>query len=86
MPFSRQPAREALHERERDGLVQASGRDVVEEEERPRALREEIVDEWFTRSRPSVSCRPAARATRTLVPTPSADATRTGSSHPRRPA
>ena len=35
--------------------------------------------QWLTRSSPTVSCRPARKATFSLVPTPSALATSTGS-------
>ena len=34
--------------------------------------------QWFTRSCPTVSCRPVAKATLSLVPTPSAELTSTG--------
>ena len=37
--------------------------------------------QWFTRSWPTVSCRPASMATLSFVPTPSALATSTGLGH-----
>ncbi len=39
--------------------------------------------QWLTRSSPTVPCRPLAKATFSLVPTPSVDATSTGSRTPR---
>ena len=38
--------------------------------------------QWCTRSRPTDPCRPVANATASLVPTPSAEATSTGSLNP----
>ena len=59
--------------------IELARRHVVHEEERARrpATRMSFT-QWFTRSRPTVSCMPAAIATLSLVPTPSMLLTRTG--------
>ncbi len=53
--------------------------EVVEEEQRPRALNQDVVDAVIDEIAPIVSCTPAMNATFSLVPTPSALATSTGS-------
>ena len=54
--------------------------DVVEEEERPRALHEDVVHAVVDEiARRTVSWRPISIATLSFVPTPSVEATRTGS-------
>jgi hypothetical protein len=71
--------RHAGHERLDDGGLDARRGDVVEEQERVRALDGDVVDAHRHQVDADRVEAPGATATRSLVPTPSVDETSTGS-------
>ena len=60
--------------------VERAGGDVVEEEQRPGALHEHVADAVVDDVHADAADRPSRAASSTFVPTPSVEATRTGSS------
>ena len=80
MPVSRQAAGDPLDDGREHVRIELARGDVVEEEQGPRSLHEDVVDAVVHEiRRRRCRARPVSKAILSFVPTPSVDATSTGS-------